>query len=111
MAVGGVNVEVKGMAELESALQGLTTKLQKETSVKALRAGGRLIRDAWKSKVPREPRYWPEEQKMIAGAYRRSIGLRTKRTATGAEGMVRTTLWYARYVEQGTSRMSARNYA
>lgn len=88
-------VNVKGLKELGTALQGLPDKLQRNVMRAALRAGAKLVADQARESVP-----------VDSGALRRSVKVGTRVQRGVVQANVKAgdkEAWYARFVEFGTA--------
>lgn len=127
-----VSVKVSGLKELGKNLQALDKKVRNRISVKAMRAGGRIIRDSARAKAPVLQESVPHRRK---GTLKRSI---VERTKVGKNGKTTTIVavrnlsgkqiakfkgktgksgaknpndpFYWRFVEFGTSKMPAKPF-
>lgn len=127
-----VSVKVSGLKELGKNLQALDKKVRNRISVKAMRAGGRIIRDSARAKAPVLQENVPHRRK---GTLKRSI---VERTKVGKNGKTTTIVavrnlsgkqiakfkgktgksgaknpndpFYWRFVEFGTSKMPAKPF-
>jgi len=105
------SVEIKGLAELHKALQALPANIERNVLRGGLRAGGNVLADAARLRVPEGP---PSAQNARlygtrAGELKRSI--RVSMRASSKTGTVRATVkagnakaFYAHMVEFGTAR-------
>lgn len=127
-----VSVKVNGLKELGKNLQALDKKVRNRISAKAMRAGGRIVRDTARAKAPVLQESVPHRRK---GTLKRSI---VERTKVGKNGKTTTLIsvrnlsgkqiakfkgktgksgaknpndpFYWRFVEFGTSKMPAKPF-
>ena len=91
------DVRVKGLAELQRALDTLPAKIESNIMRGALRAGANVIKAEAKAQVPRR-------SGKLASSIRVSVSLRrgTVKASVKAGGRGKGGAWYARLVELGT---------
>ena len=82
---------VKGLSELNDFLQTLPVKLEKNILRSALRAGAKVTQQQAIANVP-----------FKSGDLKKSIKIGTRARGGRVTAMVRTKLWYAKWVEYGT---------
>lgn len=127
-----VSVKVSGLKELAKRMQDLDKKVRNRISAKAMRAGGRIVRDTARAKAPVLQESVPHRRK---GTLKRSI---VERTKVGRNGKTTTYIavknlsgkqiakfkgksgksgaknpndpYYWRFVEFGTSKMPAKPF-
>lgn len=127
-----VSVKVSGLKELAKRMQDLDKKVRNRISAKAMRAGGRIVRDTARAKAPVLQESVPHRRK---GTLKRSI---VERTKVGKNGKTTTYIavknlsgkqiakfkgksgksgaknpsdpYYWRFVEFGTSKMPAKPF-
>ncbi|QIM65264.1 HK97-gp10 family putative phage morphogenesis protein [Frederiksenia canicola] len=127
-----VSVKVNGLKELGKNLQALDKTVRNKISAKAMRAGGRIVRDTARAKAPVLQENVPHRRK---GTLKKSI---VERTKVGKNGKTTTLIsvralsskriaafktkkgksgaynphdpYYWRFVEFGTSKMPAKPF-
>lgn len=127
-----LEIKIDGLTEISKAMKELGKKTSNQISVKAMRAGGRIVRDAARAKAPVLQESVPHRRK---GTIKRSIIERTKvgkngktttlvgvkklskkrieafKTRTGKSGAKNPNdPYYWHMVEFGTSKMPAKPF-
>jgi HK97 gp10 family phage protein len=102
-----VNVEIKGLRELDAALRALPEEMQRAPVRAGLKAGAEVLREGMALRAPRDP---IQEGVTLADEITTAVRISSARNTAIAQIGPSRRAFYAGFLELGTVKMRARPF-